>query len=308
MSQAAVTCEGVIKHYPAKGKASEVKALNGVDLRIEPGEFFALLGPNGAGKTTLISALAGLTKPNAGRLTVMGNDVQRDYRAARRSVGIVPQEVVFDPFFSVRETLRIQSGYFGIRNNDAWIDELLEKLALANKADANMRALSGGMKRRVMVAQALVHRPPVIVLDEPTAGVDVELRQTLWAFIRELNAAGHTILLTTHYLEEAQQLCNRIAMLKAGKVVALDTTERLLNAFSDRLLKIKLAHGTLPPSLAHRAQAKAGGLWHLQIHDTAEIDGVLGELRASGATLANLEVTEPDLEEVFLKIMAKEVA
>ena len=199
-------------------------ALAGVSLRVEEGEFFALLGPNGAGKTTLISALAGLTHPSAGSLSVMGHDVVKDYRAARRALGIVPQEIVFDPFFSVRETLRFQAGYFGIarsRQLDAWIDELLAKLSLTDKADKNMRQLSGGMKRRVLVAQALVHRPPVIVLDEPTAGVDVELRQTLWSFIRELNSQGHTILLTTHYLEEAQQLCSRIAMLKQGRIVAM---------------------------------------------------------------------------------------
>src|SRR6187549_3531950 len=210
-----------------------VRALDRVSLEVERGEFFALLGPNGAGKTTLISALGGLARPDAGRLAIMGHDVERDFRAARRAVGIVPQEIVFDPFFTVRETLELQSGYFGLRDNGAWIDELLERLALASKAGANMRSLSGGMKRRVMVAQALVHRPPVIVLDEPTAGVDVELRQSLWAFVRDLNAAGHTIVLTTHYLEEAQQLCSRIAMMKEGRIVALDSTENLLASFSE---------------------------------------------------------------------------
>jgi ABC-2 type transport system ATP-binding protein len=158
----------------------------------------------------------------------MGHDVQSDFRAARRLLGVVPQELVFDPFFNVRETLEFQSGYFGIGNNDAWIDEIMYHLGLTDKADKNMRALSGGMKRRVLVAQALVHRPPVIVLDEPTAGVDVELRQSLWKFISRLNQEGHTIVLTTHYLEEAEQLCNRIAMLKKGQVVALDTTANLL--------------------------------------------------------------------------------
>ncbi|HUP30083.1 MAG TPA: ABC transporter ATP-binding protein, partial [Usitatibacter sp.] len=184
----AVEVRQVEKHF------GRVHALAGLSLAVEEGEFFALLGPNGAGKTTLISALGGLTRADSGSLAVMGHDVERDFRAARRSVGIVPQEIVFDPFFSVRETLELQSGYFGLRDNAKWIDQLLERLALAPKANANMRSLSGGMKRRVMVAQALVHRPPVIVLDEPTAGVDVELRQTLWSFIRELNAEGRTIL------------------------------------------------------------------------------------------------------------------
>jgi ABC-2 type transport system ATP-binding protein len=306
---AAIDIRAVSKTFRRRGKKSgvgsgDVVALAGVDLRVEQGEFFALLGPNGAGKTTLISALAGLTSPDSGSLSVMGHDVTRDYRQARMSVGIVPQEIVFDPFFSVRETLRLQSGYFGIRHNDAWIDELLSKLALTNKADANMRTLSGGMKRRVMVAQALVHRPPVIVLDEPTAGVDVELRQTLWAFVRELNAAGHTILLTTHYLEEAQQLCQRIAMLKAGKVIALDTTARLLSAFSDRLLKIKLGTGeSLPATVADSAQSKPGGEWHIAIRDTHQIDDILGAIRAHGASISHLELTEPDLEQVFLRLM-----
>ncbi|MFM6961930.1 MAG: ABC transporter ATP-binding protein [Polynucleobacter victoriensis] len=203
-------------------------ALNDVSLEVEEGEFFGLLGPNGAGKTTLISILAGLCRPSAGSVEVMGHDVQTDFRAARRLLGIVPQELVFDPFFTVRETLQFQSGYFGIKNNGDWIDEILHHLGLADKANKNMRALSGGMKRRVLVAQALVHRPPVIVLDEPTAGVDVELRQSLWKFISRLNQEGHTIVLTTHYLEEAQELCGRIAMLKKGQIVALDTTANLL--------------------------------------------------------------------------------
>ena len=212
-------------------------ALNDVSLEIEEGEFFGLLGPNGAGKTTLISILAGLCRPTTGSVEVMGHDVQSDFRAARRLLGIVPQELVFDPFFTVRETLQFQSGYFGIKNNAEWIDEILHHLGLADKANKNMRALSGGMKRRVLVAQALVHRPPVIVLDEPTAGVDVELRQSLWKFISRLNKEGHTIVLTTHYLEEAQELCGRIAMLKKGQIVALDTTANLLARVNDSQTK-----------------------------------------------------------------------
>ncbi len=221
---AAVSIVDVVKHF------GSLRALAGVSLDIEQGEFFGLLGPNGAGKTTLISSLAGLVRPDSGAISVMGHDVIRDFREARRLLGVVPQELVFDPFFNVRETLRIQSGYFGIRKNDDWIDEILENLDLTSKADVNMRRLSGGMKRRVLVAQALVHRPPVIVLDEPTAGVDVELRQGLWQFIRRLNGEGHTIILTTHYLEEAEALCNRIALMKLGKVVALDTTINLMAA------------------------------------------------------------------------------
>jgi ABC-2 type transport system ATP-binding protein len=211
-----------------KKSYGDLVALDGVSLQVEQGEFFGLLGPNGAGKTTLISSMAGLCTPDSGTIEVMGFDVKKDFRMARRQLGVVPQELVFDPFFTVRETLTFQSGYFGQNKNDDWIDEIMANLDLTNKANANMRSLSGGMKRRVLVAQALVHRPPVIILDEPTAGVDVELRQSLWQFISRLNQAGHTIVLTTHYLEEAESLCGRIAMLKQGRVVALDTTQNLL--------------------------------------------------------------------------------
>jgi len=297
----AVEARAVHKRY------GSVRALAGVSLEVREGEFFGLLGPNGAGKTTLISALGGLARIDEGMLTVMGHEVTRDFRAARRALGIVPQEIVFDPFFTVRETLRLQSGYFGLRRNDNWIDELLERLALQGKANANMRSLSGGMKRRVMVAQALVHRPPVIVLDEPTAGVDVELRQTLWAFIRGLNEAGHTIVLTTHYLEEAQQLCNRIAMMKEGRIVALDSTARLLSDFSERVLRVKLDGSSLPPSLAARGATRdASGAWRIPIADVAHVEEALRELRAAGAVVASLEVAEPELEEVFVKIMHRD--
>src|SRR5678816_4432898 len=226
MSVNAVEAIGVERRF------GNVQALAGVDLTVAQGEFFGLLGPNGAGKTTLISILAGLVRADRGTARVLGHDVVRDYRAARRALGVVPQELVFDPFFTVRETLRLQSGYFGMRANDAWIDEVMEHLDLTSKANANMRSLSGGMKRRVLIAQALVHKPPVIILDEPTAGVDVELRQDLWQFVRRLNADGHTIVLTTHYLEEAELHCSRIAMLKAGRVVALDSTRNLLARFA----------------------------------------------------------------------------
>ena len=241
-----IVVEGVTKRF------GDFRALDGIDLRIRQGDFFALLGPNGAGKTTLISIIAGLAHASSGRVSVMGHDVVNDYRRARASLGVVPQELVFDPFFTVRETLRITAGYYGVRGADAWIDEVLEGLGLTDKAGSNMRALSGGMKRRVMVAQALIHRPPVIVLDEPTAGVDIELRQSLWAFVRRLNRDGHTIVLTTHYLEEAQTLCNRVAVMKAGHIVALDDTEALLTRFSTRALVLRLSGGSLPEALQAR--------------------------------------------------------
>lgn len=292
----AIRVAGVTKRFRS------LQALAGVDLQVAQGEFFGLLGPNGAGKTTLISCLAGLARPDSGTLEVMGRDVVRDYRAARMALGVVPQELVFDPFFSVREMLRIQSGYFGIRDNDAWIDEILENLDLMPKAGANMRTLSGGMKRRVLVAQALVHRPPVIVLDEPTAGVDVELRQTLWRFIRRLNADGHTIVLTTHYLEEAENFCTRIAMLKQGRIVALDSTRNLLRSFSAHALRFRLAGGRLPEPLA-RAAKEESGLWSLPFDRFDEVASVLAALRDAGCVLEDLEIGKPDLEEVFVRVM-----
>jgi ABC-2 type transport system ATP-binding protein len=296
----AVSFQEVGKTY--SGPRGDVLALDRVSFDIEHGEFFGLLGPNGAGKTTLISVLAGLTRASIGRVSVMGHDVVHDYAAARKALGVVPQELVFDPFFSVRETLRIQSGYFGVRDNDAWIDELLSELGLADKGESNMRQLSGGMKRRVLVAQALVHRPPVIVLDEPTAGVDVELRQTLWQFVARLNKQGHTVLLTTHYLEEAEALCGRIAMLKLGRVVALDRTANLLAGTASTMLRFK-TDDVLPPVVAAHARV-TGRIAQVSAHDAAEVEVILGQLRAAGVRVEDLEIGRADLEDVFLEIMA----
>ncbi|MBP7565278.1 MAG: ABC transporter ATP-binding protein [Burkholderiaceae bacterium] len=298
----AISFQSVSKVFSsARGR---LQALDRVSFDVAEGEFFGLLGPNGAGKTTLISILAGLARASEGRVSVMGHDVQGDYAAARRMLGVVPQELVFDPFFNVRETLRIQSGYFGVRNNDAWIDELLESLGLADKATANMRQLSGGMKRRVLVAQALVHKPPVIVLDEPTAGVDVELRQTLWQFVARLNREGHAVLLTTHYLEEAEALCNRVAMLKQGRVVALDRTSDLLSAASSNVLRFKI-DAPLPPGLAAQARV-TGRIVQLPAHDAAEIEHYLAVLREAGLRPEDVEIRKADLEDVFLDVMKAE--
>jgi ABC-2 type transport system ATP-binding protein len=283
-----------------------LQALDGVSLDIAEGEFFGLLGPNGAGKTTLISCLAGLVRPDSGKLSVMGADVLADYRAARRLLGVVPQELVFDPFFSVRETLRIQSGYFGLRHNDDWIDEILANLDLTAKADVNMRRLSGGMKRRVLVAQALVHKPPVIVLDEPTAGVDVELRQGLWQFVQRLNREGHTVILTTHYLEEAEALCGRIAMLKQGHVVALDTMSNLLARFARHALSVRLTDGqALPETLRSRATECESG-WLFRLSGYREVEPILAALREAGCILEDLRLTQADLEDVFVGVMQGE--
>jgi ABC-2 type transport system ATP-binding protein len=278
-----------------------VQALDGVSLAVAQGEFFGLLGPNGAGKTTLISILAGLTRADSGSVRILGHDVVADYSAARRALGVVPQELVFDAFFTVRETLRFQSGYFGLRRNDDWIDEILHHLGLTAKADANMRSLSGGMKRRVLVGQALVHKPPVIVLDEPTAGVDVELRRSLWAFIRKLNRDGHTIILTTHYLEEAEALCGRIAMLQAGRIVALDTTRNLLSQFAG--ITVKLEAARVPAAFAGKVVREEGPLFHLALADYAELEQLLAALRAEAIAIKDLSLAETDLEQVFLRIM-----
>ena len=295
----AVSFQSVSKTYSTP--RGPFHALNGVSLDIEEGEFFGLLGPNGAGKTTLISILAGLARASQGRVRVRGHDVQADYANARRQLGVVPQELVFDPFFNVRETLRLQSGYFGVKNNDAWIDELLDNLGLADKAGANMRQLSGGMKRRVLVAQALVHKPPVIVLDEPTAGVDVELRQTLWQFVARLNKQGHTVLLTTHYLEEAEALCTRIAMLKQGRVVALDSTSALLKSTNVSVLQFK-TDAPLPAALAALARV-TGRIVQLPAQDAAEIEHHLAALRQAGIAPEDVEIRRADLEDVFLQVM-----
>ena len=298
----AVSFQQVTKVYA--GARGELRALDGVSFDIEPGEFFGLLGPNGAGKTTLISILAGLARASSGSVRVLGHDVVADYAAARRSLGIVPQELVFDPFFTVREALRLQGGYFGVHHNDAWIDELLDSLGLADKANANMRQLSGGMKRRVLVAQALVHKPPVIVLDEPTAGVDVELRQTLWQFIAKLNKQGHTVLLTTHYLEEAEALCGRLAMLKQGRVVALDRTSALLAGRASTMLRFKM-DTPVPAALAAQARV-TGRIVQIKARDAREVESALSVLREAGCQPEDLEIGRADLEDVFLEIMQGE--
>jgi ABC-2 type transport system ATP-binding protein len=299
---AAIEVANLVKRY------DQFTALDGISLRIEPGEFFGLLGPNGAGKTTLISIIAGLVRANSGRALVMGHDVERDFRAARAALGVVPQELVFDPFFTVREILRLQSGYYGLRNNDPWIDEVLQGLGLSDKANTNMRALSGGMKRRVLIAQALVHRPPVIILDEPTAGVDVELRQTLWQFIRSLNQQGHTIVLTTHYLEEAQALCGRLALLRGGRVIALEATSSLLQRFAGGRLQLRL-EGSLPPALEALRVSPASGAESitLRVDDYAEVESMLAAIRVWGSRILEIELMQPDLEDVFLRLVAQEV-
>ncbi|HYN53245.1 MAG TPA: ABC transporter ATP-binding protein [Methylotenera sp.] len=296
----AIKINGVHKRF------GNLHALKGIDLTIEQGEFFALLGPNGAGKSTLISILAGLIKPTSGNVSVMGFDVVNQYQQARQLLGVVPQELVFDPFFNVREMLRFQAGYFGHGpENDAWVDEILEGLGLADKANTNMRQLSGGMKRRALIAQALAHKPPVIVLDEPTAGVDVELRQMLWEFIKKLNRDGHTIILTTHYLEEAETLCSRVGMMKQGKIVALDSTANLLNKFAGKNLSLTLGDVTLPADIQPLLRSQDRGIFTFALNDMTQIELVLSVLRSANIKVIDMQLNEADLEDVFLSLVGQ---
>lgn len=297
----AIKIEQVTKDFGA------LKALKGIDLSIEPGEFFALLGPNGAGKSTLINLLAGLLRPSSGKLSVMGYDVVSQYAQARQLLGVVPQELVFDPFFNVREMLRFQAGYFGRGpENDAWVDEVIESLGLTDKAHVNMRRLSGGMKRRALIAQALAHKPPVIVLDEPTAGVDVELRQTMWAFIQRLNREGHTIILTTHYLEEAEVLCSRIAMMKSGQIVALDTTANLLKHIPGKQLRVTMRPGSvLPVGIAALVRHRDGDIYTFGLTDVTQVADVLAELRQAQLIFTDMQLLEADLEDVFVDMVGR---
>lgn len=296
----AVVIENVHKRF------GDVVALDGLDFTIRRGEFFGLLGPNGAGKSTLINSLAGLVRPDSGRLAVVGYDVNSQYRDARKRLGMVPQELVYDPFFTVRETLRFQAGYFGLgREVEPWIEELLRELDLRHKAEANMRSLSGGMKRRVLIGQALVHKPPVVVLDEPTAGVDVELRRQLWSLITRLHNDGHTIVLTTHYLEEAEELCDRIAIINHGRLVALDTKADLLARGISRTLYVHTSEPVtnLPAVLADRVKRVAGD--HIELSFSLSEDSVMRVLdliRDAGINVIDIRVEEDDLEDVFVQL------
>lgn len=299
----AIVFKNVSKNY------KQLKAVDGISLTIEKGEFFGLLGPNGAGKSTLINMMAGLVKPSNGSIDVMGFNVNKEYQEARHSVGIVPQELVFDPFFNVREMLRFQAGYFGKdKLNDKWVDEVIERLDLTDKASTNMRKLSGGMKRRALIAQALVHRPPVIVLDEPTAGVDVELRQKLWSFIKELNNEGHTIVLTTHYLEEAEALCNRVAMMKSGKIVALDSTKNLLKEFSLKNLKVRLQKNSIKKitTLLKETPFLQEDDWcTFKLKKVSDASNIIEKLNSLKIQILDLKLIESDLENIFLKLTSK---
>lgn len=297
--QGALVIDGVSKKF------GSLTAVNNVSFSIRRGEFFGLLGPNGAGKSTLISIIAGLTRMNAGTVSVMGHDSVRDFRQARRQLGVVPQELVFDPFFEVRDVLRIQAGYYGCGAEALpWIDEMLDRLELSDKRNTTMRSLSGGMKRRVLIAQALVHRPPVVILDEPTAGVDVELRRTLWGFMRELHAKGTTVVLTTHYLEEAQEMCERIAILDHGEIQALESTSQLLARHPFRFLKVRLPEGAqLPEQLRANVSSEVGGFIELKLETAVlPVGKVLEILRRDGIAVEDVHTRDPDLEDIFVEL------
>jgi ABC-2 type transport system ATP-binding protein len=296
----AVSIDGLHKRFGA------VNALNGVDLHIAEGEMLGLLGPNGAGKSTLISIMAGLCRADSGQVTVMGIDVVKHAAASRRNLGVVPQELLFDPFFKVREVLQIQAGYFGVgREHRAWIEELLESLGLADKAEHNMRALSGGMKRRVLIAQALVHKPKVLVLDEPTAGVDVDLRQSLWEFVKRLHREGITVLLTTHYLEEAEALCERIGIMNHGELVALDSRVGLMERYSHYQAKLRL-RGNLEtlPALVVESMVKRDDdcVWLQVANNDDQLARILSELHQQKIEVLEVEAQKQTLEDLFLEV------
>ncbi|MCK5876831.1 MAG: ABC transporter ATP-binding protein [Candidatus Marithrix sp.] len=296
---AAVNISRVYKHY------GDFTALDDVDFEIPKGCFFGLLGPNGAGKSTLINIMAGLVRATKGSVSILGNDVIKQWRQARYSLGVVPQELVIDPFFSVIETLNLQSGYFGCRNNKEWLNELLEILQLSDKMNTNLHKLSGGMKRRLLIAQALVHKPSVVVLDEPTAGVDVELREVLWQFTKRLHEKGHTIVLTTHYLREAENLCEQIAILNDGKLVAFDNKTALLSCYPYRLLQLTLTNPAkkIPESLKGKIQTQTDSELVLRLHrDHDQIGAVLESLRTTNISFSDLHTQEPGLEEVFMSL------
>ncbi len=285
-----------------------LKALDGVSLEVAQGDFFALLGPNGAGKSTLIGCIAGLLQKDAGHIAVLGHDTVRAYRQARRHLGVVPQELVYDPFFTVEKMLRIQAGYFGCgRDSWPWIDELIEGLELGDKRESTLRALSGGMKRRVLIAQALVHRPPVVILDEPTAGVDVELRRGLWHFTRRLHDEGHTIVLTTHYLEEAESLCRNIAILDRGQVIARESTRDLLARHPYRFLEVKTGSQTLPETLQPLQVGGTQGQWELRLDKTRDDMGaVLDTLNSQAGGIRDVRTRDARLEDVFVEMTSRE--
>lgn len=302
----AIEAVGLEKTYRASGKLPAKQALKGIDLKIRRGSIFGLLGPNGAGKSTFINILSGLVTKTGGTAHIWGKDIDAQPRAARSAIGVVPQEITMDPFFTPFESMELQAGFYGVPKSERRTDEILAAVGLADKRDAYVRQLSGGMKRRLMVAKALVHTPPVLILDEPTAGVDVELRRSLWEYVVELNKAGTTIILTTHYLEEAQELCDEIGIINHGQVIACEPTATLLKRLDHKTLVIQPTETvtTIPPSLAE-FDTKLRPDGSLAITFRASETGfgrVMETVRSEGISIADLATEEPDLEDVFVSM------
>ncbi|HEY3813340.1 MAG TPA: ABC transporter ATP-binding protein [Caulobacteraceae bacterium] len=301
----ALELTGLTKTYAGTKRTAPKQALKGVDLKIRRGSMFGLLGPNGAGKSTLINILAGLSLKSSGKAVIWGRDIDERPRAARAALGVVPQELAADVFFTPKEAMEVQAGFYGVPKHERRTLELLEALGLADKADAYVRQLSGGMKRRLMVAKALVHNPPILILDEPTAGVDVELRRQLWAYVRKLNAQGVTILLTTHYLEEAQELCDTIAIVNHGQVVACEPTGQLLKRMDTRAVVVTPAEPVreAPRLDGFETRLRPGGAFAVTYRTgQSNVEQVLAAVRAAGLHIKDIVTEDPDLEDVFLSL------
>ena len=306
MSKNAIEIKGLKKVYKGGGGAEDKVALKGIDLEIPQGSMFGLLGPNGAGKSTTINILAGLVNKTEGSASIWGFDIDENPRNARANIGIVPQELMFDAFFSPREMLEVQAGMYGVPKGERRTEELLKAVHLLDKADAYSRSLSGGMKRRLLVAKALVHNPPVLVLDEPTAGVDIELRQQLWDYVRELHARGTTVVLTTHYLEEAEELCDTIAIINHGEVVCSESTEQLLKRIDEKEIIITLSDSlTAVPDTLKGFKTTLRDPHHLAIQINqadANVGEVLAAVQKAGLTITDIATDETDLEDIFLQL------
>ena len=307
----AIEIRGLRKTYRDK-KSAPKEALLGIDLDIPQGSFFGLLGPNGAGKSTMINIMAGIVIKSSGDVRICGYDIEKEMRNARLSLGVVPQELVLDTFFTVREALEIHAGYYGVPKAKRRTDEIIETLGLSDKADISARRLSGGMRRRLLVAKALVHTPPVLILDEPTAGVDVELRTQLWDYVKQLNKAGTTVLLTTHYLEEAEELCDTIAVINHGAVVACDKKTALLRSFDSKQVVITPAQSlsAIPQSLqAYACQIDSENRLVISFKPSQhKMQDILDAVHASGISVADMTTREADLEDIFLKLTHQNAA
>jgi len=299
----AISVSKLRKTYAASRKSPEKTALHGIDLDIPRGSIFGLLGPNGAGKSTLINILAGLVNPTSGTAKIMGHDIATATRQARASIGVVPQEIAMDVYFTPLQALELQAGYYGVPKSERRSEEILDALGLLDKRDAYVRQLSGGMKRRLLIAKALVHSPPVLILDEPTAGVDIELRRQLWDYVGELHDRGTTVILTTHYLEEAEALCDRIAIIHQGRITANDTKANMLSKLDARTLLITpTTEITVAPDIPNATLTSEGRIAITYRAGTDSVTGLLAQVKAAGLSIADLRTEEPDLEDVFMAL------